>query len=64
MVCTLHIMLLSMEKKKSDWELKKLMSSMSKIFPEATRRLVNNKTVTDTTEKDYPIQFVTQMGAK
>ena len=53
-----------MEKKKSDWELKKLMSSMSKIFPEATGRLVNNKTVTDTTEKDYPIQFVNQMGGK
>ena len=37
---------------------------MSKIFPEATGRLVNNKTVTDATEKDYPIQFVTQMGGK
>ena len=37
---------------------------MSKIFPEATGRLVNNKTVTDTTEKDYSIQFVTHMGGK
>ena len=37
---------------------------MSKIIPEATGRLVNNKTVTDTTENDYSIQFVTQMGGK
>ena len=37
---------------------------MSKIFPEATGRLANNKTVTDTTENDYSIQFVTQMGGK
>ena len=57
-------MLLSTEKKKSDSEFKKLMPSMSKIIPEATGRLVNNKTVTDTTENDYSIQFVTQMGGK
>ena len=45
--------------KVSDWQLKKLMSSMSKIFHEAPRRRADYKTVTDATENDYPIQFIT-----
>ena len=43
------------EEKASDWQLKKSMSSMSKISHE---RQANYKTVTNATEKDYPIEFV------
>ena len=35
------------------------MSSMSKIFHEAPGRHADYKTVTDTTENDYPMQFIT-----
>ena len=34
------------------------MSSMSKIFHEAPGRRADCKTVTDATEKDYPMQFI------
>ena len=44
--------------KASDWQLKKLMSSMSKIFHEALGRCTNYKIVTDATENDYPMQFI------
>ena len=42
-----------------DWQLKKLISSVSKIFHEAPRSCANYKTVTDTTEKDYTMECVT-----
>ena len=45
--------------KASDRQLKKLMSSMSKIFQEAPGRRADYKTVTDATEKDYRMQFIT-----
>ena len=45
--------------KASDWQLKKLMSSISKIFHEAPGRCADYKTVTDATENDYPMQFIT-----
>ena len=45
--------------KASDWQLKKLMSSMSKIFHETLGGCADYKTVTDAMEKDYPMQFVT-----
>ena len=35
------------------------MSSMSKIFHEAPGRHVDYETVTDATEKDYVMQFIT-----
>ena len=35
------------------------MSSMSKIFHEGSGRHADHKTVTDTMEKDYPMQFIT-----
>ena len=35
------------------------MPSMSKIFHEAPGRRVDYKTVTDATEKDYPMEFFT-----
>ena len=35
------------------------MSSMSKVFHEAPGRRADYESVTDTTEKDYPMQFVT-----
>ena len=44
--------------KASDWQLKKLMSSLSKIFHEALGRCTNYKIVTDATENDYPMQFI------
>ena len=45
--------------KASDWQFKKWMSSMRKIFYKAPGRRVDYKTVTDATEKDHHIQFVT-----
>ena len=45
--------------KASDWQLKKLMSSMSKIFHEAPERHADYKTVIDAIENDYPMQFIT-----
>ena len=45
--------------KASDWQLKKLMSSMNKIFHEAPERHADYKTVTDATKNDYPMQFIT-----
>ena len=42
-----------------DWQLKKLMSSVSKIFHEAPRSCADYETVTDTMEKDYPMECVT-----
>ena len=45
--------------KASDWQLKKLMSFMSKIFHEAPGRGADFKTVTDAMEKDYSMQFIT-----
>jgi hypothetical protein len=44
--------------KASEWQLKKLMSSMIKIFHEAPGRRADYKTITDATEKDYPMLFV------
>ena len=48
-----------MEKKLRIGNSKKLMSSMSKVFHEAPGRRADYKTVTDFTEKDYSVQFVT-----
>ena len=45
--------------KASDWKLKKLILSMSKISHEASGRRADYKTVTDSTEKNYPMEFVT-----
>ena len=45
--------------KASDWQLKKLMLFMRKIFHEALGRHAHYKTVTYVTEKDYPMQYVT-----
>ena len=50
--------------KASDWQLKKLLSSMSKIFHEAPGRRANYKTVTDATEKDYPCNLLLTGGWK
>ena len=44
--------------KASEWQLKKLMSSMSKIFHEAPGRHTDYKTVTGAAENDYPMQFI------
>ena len=59
--CALHTALNTFKhgEKASDCQLKKLMSSMSKIFHEAPGRHSDYKTVTDDTEKDYPMQFFT-----
>ena len=59
--CGLHIAHNAFKhgEKALDWQLKKLMSSMSKIFHEAPGRHADYKTVTNTTDKDYPTQFLT-----
>ena len=46
--------------KASDWQLKKWMSSMRKIFYEAPGKRIDYKTVTDATEKDHHMQFLTK----
>ena len=45
--------------KASDSQLKKLMSSMGKIFHEGLGRHADYKTVTNAAEKDYFMQFIT-----
>ena len=42
----------------------KKMSSMSKIFHEAPERRADHKTVIDTKENDYPMQFITHRCMK
>ena len=55
--CGLHTVhnALKHGEKASDLQLKKLMSSMSKMFHEAPGRLADYKTVADATENDYPM---------
>ena len=55
---------LSMEKKASDWQLKKRMSSMNIIFHEAPGRHADYKTVTNSMEKVYIMQFITHRWVK
>ena len=44
--------------KASDWQLKKLMSSMSKIYHEAPGRRADYKTVNNAMEKDYRMHLL------
>ena len=59
--CGLHIAHNAFKhgEKASDWQLKKWMSSIRKIFFEAPGRRVDYKTVADATEKDHHMKFVT-----
>ena len=59
--CNLHTArnAFKLGEKASDWQPKKLMLSTSKIFHEAPGRRADYKTVTDATENDYPMQFIT-----
>ena len=47
------------EKASSVTQLKKLMSSLSRIFHEAPGKHTDYKTFVNATEKDYPMQFIT-----